>query len=175
MESPALPADEDDEVVARPSGPNYMTPQCFAAMCAERDQLRKVERPRVVQEVADAAAMGDRSENAEYIYGKRRLREIDRRVRFLDSRLDRAQVIDPSRPARRDRVLFGASVVVEADSGERRRWTLVGEDEVDASAGRISHRSPIGAALIGKACDDEVSVTTPAGVRNYLIVEIHYP
>jgi transcription elongation factor GreB len=167
--------DSDDEVVVRPPGPNYMTPQCFSALCAERDLLRKVERPRVVQDVADAAAMGDRSENAEYIYGKRRLREIDSRVRFLDGRLDKAQVIDPAKTARRDRVLFGATVVVEGDAGEKKRWTLVGEDEVDAGAGRISHRSPIGAALLGKGCDDEVSVITPAGVRNYAILEIHYP
>lgn len=166
---------DDDEVVARPAGPNYMTPQCYAALCSERDQLRKVERPRVVQEVADAAAMGDRSENAEYIYGKRRLREIDRRVRFLDGRLAAAQVIDPAQTARRDRVLFGATVVVEGDSGETKRWTLVGEDEVDAAAGRISHRSPIGAALLGKGRDDEVRVATPAGVRNYAILEIYYP
>ena len=167
--------EDDDDVRVLPHGPNYMTPQCFSALHAERDQLRKEERPRVVHEVAEAAAMGDRSENAEYIYGKRRLREIDSRVRFLDGRLDKAQVIDPAKTTKRDRVYFGATVVVEGETGDRRRWTLVGEDEVQAGAGRISYRSPIGAALLGRGVDDEVSVRTPSGIRSYCIAEITYP
>lgn len=167
--------EDEEEAKPLPAGPNYMTPECFARLYGERDQLRKVERPRVVHEVAEAAAMGDRSENAEYIYGKKRLREIDSRVRFLDGRLDRAQVIDPAKTTRRDKIFFGATVVAEEDSGERRRWTLVGEDEVQAAAGRISYRSPIGAALLGKGVQDEVNVRTPAGIRSYCILEIGYP
>ncbi len=175
MTDPLLQLEEDEDAKPLPAGPNYMTPQCHSRLFAERDQLRRVERPRVVHEVAEAAAMGDRSENAEYIYGKKRLREIDSRVRFLDGRLDKAQVIDPAQTTRRDRVFFGATVVAESESGEQRRWTLVGEDEVEAAAGRISYRSPIGAALLGKGVQEEVNVRTPAGVRSYCILEIEYP
>lgn len=175
MTNDQLQVDDDDEVKPLAAGPNYMTPECFSRLFAEREQLRKVERPRVVHEVAEAAAMGDRSENAEYIYGKKRLREIDGRVRFLDGRLDKAQVVDPAKTARRDRVFFGATVVAEDEAGAQRRWTLVGEDEVQAAEGRISYHSPIGAALLGKAVQDELSVKTPAGIRSYCILEIQYP
>lgn len=167
--------EDEEDVKPLPAGPNYMTPHCFSKLFAEREQLRRVERPRVVHEVAEAAAMGDRSENAEYIYGKKRLREIDGRVRFLEARLDKAQVIDPAKTTQRNKVFFGATVVAQSEAGELRRWTLIGEDEVDAAVGRISYRSPIGAALLGKAVDDEVSVRTPAGIRSYCIVEIEYP
>ena len=134
----------------------------------------KRERPRVVQEVAEAAAQGDRSENAEYIYGKKRLREIDRRVRFLEQRLDAAQVVDPRQQVRRDRVFFGATVQVEDEDEATRRWMIVGEDETDAQAGKISHRSPIGQALLGKTLDDEIKARTPGGERVYVIVAIDY-
>lgn len=154
--------------------PNYISPQGLQRLRDERDQLVKVERPRVVNEVADAAAMGDRSENAEYIYGKRRLREIDRRLRFLTQRLDAAVVVDPLRPQRLDRVYFGATVVLEAEDGTTRTWTVVGEDETDAGAGLISHRSPLGAALLGKQLDDEVKVMTPSGLRLFTIAEIRH-
>ena len=155
-----------------PMPPNYISPLGLQRLRDECDQLVKVERPRVVNEVADAAAMGDRSENAEYIYGKRRLREIDRRVRFLTQRLDAAVVVDPQRPQRRDRVYFGATVVLEAEDGTTRTWTVVGEDETDAGAGLISHRSPLGAALLGKQLDDEVKVMTPAGPRLFTVAAI---
>ncbi len=171
--SPVTDLDDDDDK-PRPTGPNYMTPSGFAKMLAERDQLRKVERPRVVSEVAEAAAMGDRSENAEYIYGKRRLREIDRRLRFLDQRLDRAQVVDPRQVAHADQVYFGATVTAEDDDGNQRTWTVVGEDEVDLSVGHISHRSPVGAALLGKRKDDEVRVQTPSGVKCFYVIRIAY-
>lgn len=134
----------------------------------------KRERPRVVQEVAEAAAQGDRSENAEYIYGKKRLREIDRRVRFLEQRLDAALVVDPRQQSRRDRIYFGATVQVENEDAEVKRWTLVGEDETDAQTGRISHRSPIGQALLGKGLDDEIKVRTPGGERVYVVIDIQY-
>lgn len=172
-----VPDDDDDsgEESTTPRGPNYISRQGLQRLSDERDLLRKVERPRVVGEVAEAAAMGDRSENAEYIYGKRRLREIDRRLRFLDQRIDNAVVVDPAAQTRRDRVYFGATVEAEDAHGEHAAWTLVGEDEVDLAQGRISYRSPIGAALIGKQVDDEVRVRTPGGARLLTITAIRWP
>jgi transcription elongation factor GreB len=171
--------DEDEDSAgqetAKPRGPNYISRAGLQRLTDERDQLRKVERPRVVGEVAEAAAMGDRSENAEYIYGKRRLREIDRRLRFLEGRIDAAVVVDAAAQTRRDRVYFGATVTTEAADGSERTWTLVGEDEVDLALGWISHRSPMGAALMGKQVDDEVRVMTPGGVRTLAIVAIRWP
>ena len=154
--------------------PNYITPDGHEKLRQEHSHLVKRERPRVVQEVAEAAAQGDRSENAEYIYGKKRLREIDRRVRFLEQRLDAALVVDPRAQTRRDKVFFGATVQVEDEQSETRTWTIVGEDETDATRGHISHRSPIGQALLGKALDDEIKVRTPGGERIYLIADIQY-
>ncbi len=158
----------------KPPVPNYVTPAGHLKLVQEHSHLVKRERPRVVQEVAEAAAQGDRSENAEYIYGKKRLREIDRRVRFLEQRLDAAQIVDPKAQTRRDRVFFGATVQVEDEVGLPRTWTIVGEDETDADTGRISHRSPIGQALLGKGLDDEIKVRTPGGERVYLICAIAY-
>ncbi len=157
-----------------PQIPNYITPEGHQRLWQEHSHLVRRERPRVVQEVAEAAAQGDRSENAEYIYGKKRLREIDRRVRFLEQRLDAAQVVDPRQQTRRDRVFFAATVQVEDETGERKTWMLVGEDETDAELGKISHRSPIGQALLGKGLDDEIKVRTPGGERVYVIVDIRY-
>ena len=154
--------------------PNYITPEGHERLRAEHSHLVKRERPRVVQEVAEAAAQGDRSENAEYIYGKKRLREIDRRVRFLEQRLDAALIVDPRQQSRRDRVFFGATVDVEDEVGGTKRWTIVGEDETDAERGHISHRSPIGQALLGKGLDDEIKVRTPGGERIYVVVAIAY-
>lgn len=154
--------------------PNYMTPEGFERLRAEHAHLCKRERPRVVQEVAEAAAQGDRSENAEYIYGKKRLREIDRRVRFLEQRLDAAQVVDPRMQTRRDKIFFAAMVTVEDEKGETKLWKIVGEDETDAALGHISHRSPIGQALLGKGLDDEIKVRTPVGERILTVVEIRY-
>lgn len=167
--------EDDDEAPAAATGPNYITPAGHARLLAEREHLQRRERPRVVSEVADAAAMGDRSENAEYIYGKRRLREIDRRMRWLDKRLDAAQVVDPALQEHRDRVYFGATVTAEDEAGSLRTWTLVGEDEVDVQAGRISHRSPIGAALLGKSTGDDVRVQAPGGTKCWCVIEIRYP
>jgi transcription elongation factor GreB len=166
-------SDEDDDEEARPKGPTYMTPEGFEKLRVEHEHLGTVERPRVVQGVADAAAEGDRSENAEYIYGKKRLREIDRRMRFLRKILEAAVVVDPA-VDRGDTVYFGATVVLEDADGTRHTYQLVGEHETDAERGRISYRSPIGAALLRRSVDDEVAVDTPRGRRRLAIVEVLY-
>jgi transcription elongation factor GreB len=150
-----------------------MTPEGFRKLRAELEYLGTVERPRVVQGVADAAAEGDRSENAEYIYGKKRLREIDRRMRWLRKVLEAAEVIDPAID-RGDTVFFGATVVLESDDGETFTYQIVGEHETDAASGRISYRSPVGAALLRRRVDDEVTVDTPRGRKKLTIVEVIY-
>lgn len=165
-------ADEAEESPPPPAGPNYITPPGHAALVAELGALGE-ERSRVVTEVTDAAAQGDRSENAEYIYGKRRLRQIDSRMRFLRKRLERAVVVDPA-VDRGDRVFFGATVVTEDERGEASTCQLVGEDEVDADARRISWRSPVGRALLGRSQGDEVTVETPGGRRRLTIVDVRY-
>jgi transcription elongation factor GreB len=142
-------------------------------MTEEFDFLRSKKRPEVVSALADAAAEGDRSENAEYIYRKKQLREIDRRLRFLAKRLDIAVIVDPREQKRRDRVFFGATVTVENDEGEVSTYRIVGADETAAS-GDISWRSPVGRALIGKALGDTVTVTWHAGTRELTISEIDY-
>jgi len=157
----------------QPAASKYITPAGERRLRAELEQLWRVERPRVTQAVAAAAAQGDRSENAEYTYGKRRLREIDRRVRFLRRRLAGMVVVDqpPSDPRR---VFFGAWVLLEAQSGEHARYRIVGPDEFDMAPGYISMDSPLGQALLRRALDEEVTVETPAGKSVYLIVSIEY-
>src|SRR5678809_1488320 len=135
---------------------NYITPAGAKRLAAELRRLVDRERPRVVQEVADAAAQGDRSENAEYIYGKKRLREIDRRIHFLTKRLDSAVVVR-SEETRKDIVVFGATVEVEDEDGKRSRYTLVGADESDPARGKLSWKSPIGRALLKKRVGDVVT------------------
>ena len=156
-----------------PAGSKYITPSGLKRLRAELEQLWREERPRVTQAVAAAAAQGDRSENAEYTYGKRRLREIDRRVRFLRKRLEGMVVVEQA-PADAARVFFGAWVELEADNGARSRYRIVGPDEFDMSPGYISMDSPLGRALLRKALDDEVSVETPGGSCIYAIVAIEY-
>ncbi len=151
--------------------PNYITPEGAKRLATELDHLMTRERPRVVDEVATAAAQGDRSENAEYIYGKKRLREIDRRVRFLLQRLDAAVVVD-SRERTGEVVFFGAWVEVEDEDGERAHWRIVGEDEADAPLGHISWRSPVGAALLKRRPGDTVIVRRPAGERELTVVSV---
>jgi len=155
-------------------GSKYITPEGARRLNKELDELWKVERPRVTQAVSEAAAQGDRSENAEYTYGKKRLREIDRRVRFLRKRLDGMVVVDrpPSDPRR---VFFGAWVCVEDDAGEVSRYRIVGPDEFDAEPGYISLYSSLGRALMKKGLDDEVTVEVPGGQRTLVIVEVEYP
>lgn len=139
---------------------SYITPEGFQKLQDEEDQLWRVERPRVTHEVSEAAALGDRSENAEYIYGKKRLREIDRRVRYLRKRMDELTVVRPSRE-QEGRVFFGAFVTVSDPEGSLREYQLVGPDESDPSAGRLSIESPTGRALIGRQQGDEVRVPRP--------------
>jgi transcription elongation factor GreB len=134
-----------------------------------------VERPRVVHGVSEAAAEGDRSENAEYIYGKRRLRQIDGRMRFLRRRLDAAVVVDPrEKRGESEKVFFGATVVLEDEDGGQQEYKIVGEDEIETETRRISWRSPIGSKLIGRRVDDEVRVQTPSGLKVFTIVDVRY-
>jgi transcription elongation factor GreB len=151
----------------------YVTREGYERLRAEADRLWRVERPRVTREVAAAAAQGDRSENAEYIYGKKRLREIDARLRFLNQRLESLQVVETP-PADRGRIFFGAWVTLAAEDGSEERWRLVGADESDATERRISVESPLGRALLGKRLDDEVTVRRPAGEATFVVVGIDY-
>ncbi len=160
--------------MSRPvADPNYITPDGARRLSEELVRLRTVERPRTVQEVADAAAQGDRSENAEYIYGKRRLREIDRRVRFLIKRLESAQIVD-ARGRDTDQVFFGATVRVKGRDGER-EVTIVGIDEVDPARGHVSWISPIARALLRARAGDTVTLRTPTGEEALDILEVRYP
>jgi len=154
----------------------YITPRGFAALKEEFRQLLHEERPKVTKEVSEAAAQGDRSENAEYIYGKRRLAEIDRRLRFLGKRLDTLQVINPALTADKTRIFFGAKVVAEnAETEEPQVFELVGADETDAKLGRISIHSPVGKALLSKRVGDTVRVQVPKGELEWCILSINYP
>lgn len=153
---------------------NYITPAGYQRLVDELGWLATVERPKVVREVSDAAAEGDRSENAAYIYGKRRLREIDRRMGFLQRRLKNVEVVRPDEARQPDRVYFGATVEVEDDDGGRETFRIVGVDEVDAAAGCISWQSPVGRALLGKRLDDTVTVRWHAGARELCVVAIRY-
>ncbi|MDR0806429.1 MAG: transcription elongation factor GreB [Enterobacteriaceae bacterium] len=152
---------------------NYITRQGWETLDSELKYLWREERPKVTQAVSEAAAMGDRSENAEYIYGKKRLREIDRRVRFLTKRLEALKIVDPS-PQQEGKVFFGAWVQVENDNGDLNVFRLVGPDEFDPAKKWISIDSPVARALIGKKVDDEVCVETPNGLATYWVVEIRY-
>ncbi|MGI9592660.1 MAG: transcription elongation factor GreB [Myxococcota bacterium] len=154
--------------------PRYITPEGARRLQEELAQLWNVERPRVTQEVADAAAQGDRSENAEYIYGKKRLREIDRRVRFLRKRLEEVEVVRPGEVGDRERVFFGAWVTLEDEDGAEHRYRLVGPDEFDVERGLVSVESPIGRVLLGKREGDEVTVERPSGPAVYEILRIAY-
>ena len=156
-----------------PAGSKYITPAGARRLRAELEQLWREERPRVTQAVAAAAAQGDRSENAEYTYGKRRLREIDRRVRFLRQRLD-GMVIVAQQPSDPRRVFFGAWVELEGQDGARLRHRIVGPDEFDMAPGYISMDSPLGRSLLRRRIDEEVTVETPGGDRIYAIVSIEY-
>jgi transcription elongation factor GreB len=170
--------DDDVEDSPLPAGTrNYMTPGGFARLKAELDELVIRERPAMVATVAWAASNGDRSENGDYLYGKKRLREIDRRIRFLIRRLDSAEVVDPAAPRdgdAADRVFFGATVTVSSDAGAKRTLAIVGIDETDSSRGYISWISPMARALLRGREGDVVMLRTPAGVEELEIVEIAY-
>ncbi|MCA9558251.1 MAG: GreA/GreB family elongation factor [Deltaproteobacteria bacterium] len=152
---------------------NYITPRGYARLRREQDSLRSVKRPAIVEEVSRAAAMGDRSENAEYIYGKKKLREIDRRLGWLDRRIDAAEIADPAID-RGDTVYFGATVCLAYPDGSERTYSLVGEDEIEADRGRISWRSPLGKVLMRRREGDEV-VLRHAGEKTVIeILEVRY-
>ena len=158
----------------RSAGTALITPEGEARMRAELAALCHVRRPQVTQSVSEAAAQGDRSENAEYTYGKKMLREIDSRVRFLTKRLENLKVVD-SRPSDPNKVYFGAWVSLEDDDGHESRYRIVGPDELDLKTQQISIDAPLARALIGKALDAEVRVQTPTGEKAWYIVAIEYP
>jgi transcription elongation factor GreB len=155
----------------------YITPEGLGRIRAEYDELFRIERPKIVETVSWAASLGDRSENADYIYGKRRLREIDRRLSHLARIMKEAKVVDPSRQAAeaRDQVRFGATVELADQDDNRRTLTIVGDDEADAAAGRIGWSAPLARALIAARVGDERIVRLPSGEKSYEVVEIRYP
>jgi transcription elongation factor GreB len=156
-----------------PRPPRYITPEGFRKIAAEHERIWTVLRPRIVAEVEAAAALGDRSENAEYVYGKRKLRELDRKLRLLSERMDELTVIEP-KPHPSGRAYFGAWVSVEDKEGEERVYRLVGPDETDAPSGWISVEAPLGRALLGKAEGDVVRVQRPAGAVAMTVLEIRW-
>jgi len=172
--------DNDDEEELEPSlklpagTRNYITPGGHARLKSELEELVKRERPKVVEVVAWAASNGDRSENGDYIYGKRRLREIDRRIRFLSKRLDIAEVVDPLRQGDNDQVFFGARVTVADADGNENTYTIVGVDETDVGRGRISWISPLARALIKAREGDSIRFQSPVGVREIDILGVVY-
>lgn len=152
----------------------YISLEGYRRLEAELDRLRRIERPKVVDEVSTAAAQGDRSENAEYIYGKKRLREIDRRTRWLEKRLEALESVDVDRPRVETRCFFGAWVSVEDEDGKAATYRIMGEDELDAARGHISYRSPLGRAILGKRPGDVCDVQTPSGSREVAVVGVRY-
>ena len=157
----------------QPKSSAYITPEGATRLREELDHLWRVKRPQVTQSVSEAAAQGDRSENAEYIYGKKQLREIDRRIRFLQKRLDALVIVDRA-PADTARIYFGAWVRLETDRGETVEYRIVGPDEFDLEKGLISIDSPLARALLKKTVDDEVSLALSRGVTVYTVLEIRY-
>lgn len=155
--------------------PNYITPAGYSALKAEYDALFGTERPALVETIAWAAGNGDRSENGDYIYGRKRLREIDRRLGWLAKRMKAAKVIDPAKQEDQSKIWFGATVTIADEDDNHRTLTLSGDDEADAGAGRIGWNSPLARALRGAAVGDLRKVTLPAGEKDYEVVEIRYP
>jgi transcription elongation factor GreB len=152
---------------------NYITPKGFEKLRSEYSELLNVERPKVVETVAWAASNGDRSENADYQYGKRRLREIDKRLFFLKNRLEDAEVIDPAKITN-DKVVFGAFVKIENEEGETLQYQIVGEDEIDVKNKKISWKSPLAKAMLGKKINDEIKVLKPGGEETMVVLDIEY-
>ncbi len=170
--------DEEEQLDASlklPQGTrNYITPGGYARIKEELDHLLRTERPHVVEVVHWAASNGDRSENGDYLYGKKRLREIDRRIRFLTKRLDLAEVVDPARQANPDQVFFGATVTICDEEGSEQTYQIVGVDETDFSRNRISWVSPLARALLKAREGDQVRFQSPAGWREIEVVGIEY-
>jgi transcription elongation factor GreB len=178
-ESDAPDSDDEDDAPGLPALPpgarNYMTPLGWRTLRAELMTLLDVERPKVVDIVSWAAKNGDRSENGDYLYGKKRLREIDRRIRFLTRRLDIAEVVDPSAHHGNEQIFFGATVTYANSRGEERTITIRGIDEVDNLAGEVSWVAPIARALLRARVGDEVSLMTPGGLEKIEVLEVSYP
>jgi transcription elongation factor GreB len=175
-------ASGDDEAGDEPAAPslpegakNYLTPQGFARLRAELMSLLDDERPRVVETVSWAAKNGDRSENGDYLYGKKRLREIDRRIRFLTKRLDIAEVVDPSLHHGNEQIFFGATVRYANDRGEERTVRIMGVDEAESARGDVSWISPVARALLKARAGDEVRLVTPRGPETLAVIEVSYP
>jgi transcription elongation factor GreB len=167
---------EEDEVLdeaPRPKGTHHITPEGFRALEAELKRLWEVERPKITEEVSAAAAQGDRSENAEYIYGKKKLREIDRRIRFLRKRLDAVNVVPPP-TGELDKIFFGAWFTIEDEDGKQMTYRIVGTDELDLAARKISVASPVAQALLGKRVGQDATVQRPKGPAEVTVVKIWY-
>ena len=177
-EPEGLDGDDDDGAAGLPPLPtgskNYLTPQGYCRLREELVTLLDDERPKIVETVSWAAKNGDRSENGDYLYGKKRLREIDRRVRFLIKRLDIAEIADPSVHHGSDQVFFGATVAMKTKSGETRTITIAGVDETDSARGRVSWISPVAKALIKAREGDTVFLKTPAGPEELEVLEVSY-
>ena len=176
-ENEDAPDDDPGDVDAPPmpvGAKNYVTPTGHSRLKSEFDQLWKGERPELVKTITWAAANGDRSENADYIYGKRRLREIDRRIRYLSKRLEQAEVVDPLRQENREQVFFGATVSVRSGAGVEQTLAIVGFDEADPARGRVSWISPIARALLRARAGDTVRLETPAGVEALEVLTVRY-
>ena len=171
---PNRPAQGSSEDGAPRPRSHLITPEGFAKLRAELSDLWRVQRPKITEEVSAAAAQGDRSENAEYIYGKKKLREIDRRIRFLSKRVESLTVVDPREQHQTDRIFFGAWFTAEDENGRTLTYRIVGSDESDASAGRISIDSPLARAVLGKRVGDEATVKRPAGDLEIEILKIWY-
>lgn len=152
---------------------NYITRKGFEKLKEEAHQLFNVERPKVVETVTWAASNGDRSENADYHYGKKRLREIDRRVRFLGQRMDKAEIVDPEL-IQSEKIVFGATVTIQDEDGNSKTYQIVGEDEIDTTGHKLSWKSPIAKALLGKKQGDEVLIRRPKGEDYFTVVSIKY-
>jgi transcription elongation factor GreB len=171
-------ADEDEDLADAPKLPpgtkNYITPAGYAGLKAEFDELFRVERPKLVETIAWAASNGDRSENGDYIYGKRRLRQVDSRIRFLSRRMEAAEVVDPASQGGNDQVFFGATVTYAHRDGREATVQIVGVDEAEPSKGRISWISPVARALIKAREGDLVSLMTPAGREELEVIQVHY-
>jgi transcription elongation factor GreB len=166
---------EDDAPEELPAGvKNYMTPTGFAALQDELNRLYRDERPKVVEIVSWAAGNGDRSENGDYLYGKKRLREIDRRLRYLTKRLESAEVVDPKKQQKLEKVFFGATVTYAREDGKEHTVTLVGPDEADVSKGKISWLSPVARALMKAQAGDMVEIKTAAGTENLEVLTVCY-
>jgi transcription elongation factor GreB len=166
--------EEDAPEPARRSDKNYITPAGFARLSAEYQALLHQERPQVVERVSWAASNGDRSENGDYLYGKKRLREIDRRLRFLAKRMEAAEIVDPASRAGAQQVFFGATVALEDETGQQRTIRIVGEDEVNVTQGDISWVSPLAKALLRARVGDVVKVNLPRGLSEIEVLDIAY-